>query len=302
MAGAAKTGIVTSQWLQTQGVSRATIGRRENVGQLDRMSRGVYLVPSLRRPDSPLHAALVALPESAVGFESAAVRYRFPIRSMRLVVVQRDCTRLRIPGVTILRNRSFNLETTVTREGLRLTSPEQTLFDVARNTSGPRLSHLLETQFVAKLPTAEAFEQFVATHARHGVKGIAGLLQAMDHLLDDQPFPDSVLEKIMFDGLAQRGVRLTRQFTPPWYDGVRGIVDAAETIGRTIVEADGRRFRQVTAAHDNDRRRSLTAMSNDFAIVRASHQMMTREASQTFDQMAEIIIKRRDTATQKHAA
>lgn len=302
MEGAGQTGFVTSQWLTDQGVSPGGISRRVRSGQLERFCRGHYLVPALRRPDTILRIALSALPESAAGFETAGRLHGFGVPATPIVVVQQAPSSIQIPGVRVVRSRRFNpAETHERLDGLRLTSPTQTLFDIGRTWSGKRLIHLLETQFIAKRPTAEAFQQFVLDNRGKGVRNGSVLVSVLEEMLDDQPFPESVLEQIMFEGLAERGVVLTRQFRPPWYDGRRGIVDACEPIGATIAEADGRRFRQVSQAHDNDRRRDLVAMSHSYCVVRASHYMMTRESSRTFDQMAEVIVSRREAATRRAA-
>ena len=217
--------------------------------------------------------------------------------------MQRSPTRIELPGVRVVRSRRFDIETIPERrDGLRLTSPEHTLFDIARQLREPQRSHLLQSQFVAKLPTAEAFEHFVTHNQGRGIRNAWALQEALAAMLDDQPFPDSVLEKIMFDGLMERGIRLERQFSPSWYDGRRGIVDGCEPVGATIAEADGRRYRQVSHAHDNDRRRDLQAMSHGFVVVRASHYMMTREPTQTFDRMAQVIDDRKRLALSQPVA
>ncbi|MGI9610128.1 MAG: hypothetical protein ACR2NL_07515 [Acidimicrobiia bacterium] len=303
MAGAARTGFVTSAWLRERGAASGSISRREKRGELVRFCKGIYLVPELRRPDTVLRASLAALPESAGGYETAGEAYRFPVRPRGVIVVQKSPTRIQLPGVRIVRSRRFEIDSIVRRsDGLRLTSPQRTLFDVAKSRRGQDLIHLLEAQFVAKRPTAESFEHFVTGQRGRGVQVAGELTAVLATILDEQPYPDSVLEKIMFEGLAQRGAHMTRQWKPPWYGGIRGIVDSCEPIGATIAEADGRRFRQISRAHDNDRRRDLVAMANSYVVVRASHFMMTKEPSETFDRMAEIILTRKEDAERRQAS
>jgi very-short-patch-repair endonuclease len=81
--------------------------------------------------------------------------------------------------------------------------------------------------------------------------------------------------------LRRTGVgRVQIQFCPPWYDGIRGIVDFALPELQLIVEADGRRWHAVTQAQEEDRRRDRRAARHGWTVLRFSgHEISHRKAS-----------------------
>lgn len=170
-----------------------------------------------------------------------------------------------------------------TIDGRRVTSPARTICDLAPELPSRRLVHLVETQLSRRCPAPGELLACLDVCWRRGVAGTARLRQVVAELVDEEPFPESLLELAVFDGLQELGVTgLKRQFRPPWYDGIRGM--------------DGRRFRQVTEAHDNDRRRDRAAVMHGWATIRVGWRELQRDRRATLSEMAEIILGRRQGA------
>ncbi len=133
---------------------------------------------------------------------------------------------------------------------------------------------------------------------RRRVRGMMRLGRVLAELIDDDPFPESELEIQVVRGLRDMGVAgLRPQYRPPWYDGVRGIVDLADPTGRTIIECDGRRHRQVTQAHDDDRRRDRLSTLHGWATVRIGWRELVSDRERALAQIAEIVLLRRRAVT-----
>ncbi len=91
----------------------------------------------------------------------------------------------------------------------------------------------------------------------------------LDAVLDDQPFPESRLELLAIERLLEhRVLGARRQFRPPWYDGIRGIVDFAWPEAKVILEVDGRQFHNTSQSKDDDERRDLIAIEHGWIVIR----------------------------------
>ena len=58
------------------------------------------------------------------------------------------------------------------------------------------------------------------------------------------------------------------QYQPPWYDGVRGIVDFGDPESMTVLEVDGRRWHAIEQAQVDDRRRDRMAQRHGWRVIR----------------------------------
>ena len=295
-------GAVSRRHLVKLGISASAIDRRVQSGVIERIIGGYYVVPLLRSPTSHASAILLAHPNGALSHATSAERYDFPTGSpepndVPHIVVAHG-TSLRVPGVVIHETRSLPEADVVMVEGQRTTSPARTICDMAAVLSERRLVHLVETQLSARNPTVEELLACFEARARRRVSGVGRLGTILAELVDDEPFPESVLEIGLLGGLKELGISgLRRQFRPPWYEGIRGIVDAADPASRTIIECDGRRFRQVTQSHENDRQRDRIATSNGWSTVRVGWREFERDRDRLLEELAQIILARRHTTT-----
>lgn len=292
---AATGGAITARALNEVGVSGTSIRRRVRAGELTSPFRGVYIVEAMQLGESLLFAAQLANPLAAICRFSAAARLGFDVTAPKQVevMVSQGWTQ-KVNGIRFRETRSLRTDDVVVLDGLRTTSASRTLCDISWFVPPARLRHMLETQLTRSIPAAGDLVACVQGRRRRGVSGVGHLAEMLAFMLDDQPIGESVLEMRLYEGLAEVGLHdLVRQFKPEWYDGIRGVVDIADPVGRTIIEADGRRFRQVTQAHDNDRRRDRIAAANGFLVLRVGYQELMNRRATVLSEIRDVVNSRR---------
>lgn len=266
--------------LVANGLSRSAIDRRIRRGLLVPVGGGVYLLRGAGEdPLAAASAAVLRSPEAVVSHWTAARLHGFPLppvnRSHVMLPRYAPLPRLDLP-LTVHQTRHLPVVDVVDLDGLRVTSPARTLCDLAPWLRPARLQHLCEERFLLSSP---APERLVACHralARRGRAGTVALRSVLDALLDDEPFPESQLELALLRLLVEGGLSgLRRQYRPPWFDGVRGIVDFADPEARLVVEADGRRWHSTRQAFDADRRRDRVAAGHGWHVLRFGWQEVT---------------------------
>nr|WHW29265.1 hypothetical protein [uncultured bacterium] len=294
-AATANGGAITLQTLNGAGVSATSIRRRVRAGQLFSPFKGVYIVRALQSSESMLFAASLAYPAGAVCRFSAATRLGFDVTvPSRPEIVVGQGSALKSRGIQFRETRSLPEVDVVVHDGLRTTSPARTLCDISGRVRPGRLRHMLETQLTRAAPDADDLVACVRSRRRRGVEGVGHLAEMLAFVLDDEPVAESILEMRLYEGLTSVGLtNLIRQFRPEWYDGIRGIVDFADPAGRTIIEADGRRFRQVTQAHDNDRRRDRKAAAHGYVVLRVGFQELTNRRESVLAEISDVVTSRR---------
>lgn len=157
------------------------------------------------------------------------------------------------------------------------------------------MRHLVEVALTSQVTTPELLMATIDERHRRGVQGILTFRRMVARMLDDEPYPESLLEVDVAAGFAEVNlVGLSRQYRPEWYDGIRGTVDWHDELGGdTIIEADGRGFRQVTQAHDNDRQRDRLAAAHGKFVVRIGSREFRRARMRVLLEVKEIVERRR---------
>ncbi len=283
--------------LREAGITREQIQYRLSNGWMISCGRGIYSIPDLATERTPLELAMAVVPRGALSHATAAKLhgFGFPTRGLHLLVPK--STTNRVPGFTVHETRLWFDDDIDTIDGLRITSPARTICDLAAVLRPVQLRHLLETQLIARTPDTDDVVICHQRLQRRGRQGSGNLTEIIDDLVDDMPFAESALEQLLFAGLKDRGCSgLERQFRPPWYDGIRGIVDIADPVGKTIIEADGRRWHATTQAMDEDRRRDRLATKHGFATIRVGWRELKNRPA-TFEEIIELVESRRLRAT-----
>jgi hypothetical protein len=277
----AKGGAITHRQLTEAGISTSSIQRRLE-GLLTPFANGVYLVGA-PTPRATLRAALVATPGAVASHETAAQLHGLlPTVGGGLVHISREEGRRRaLPGVWVHRTVELGPDDRCVLDDLAATTLERTICDLARRLHFPRLRHVTEQQIVERRTTATKLHGQVRSFVRRGRPGSTKLRLLLLAVGEGEPIAASVLERRMRSILRRTGVgRVQIQFCPPWYDGIRGIVDFALPELQLIVEADGRRWHAVTQAQEEDRRRDRRAARHGWTVLRFSgHEISHRKAS-----------------------
>lgn len=295
-------GVVSRAELLEHGVSSSTIIQRADRGFLMRVWRGLYEVPEMTGPTTPLFRALKAVTCSALSALSAGRIHEAALPPSEAdepihVLTTHGGARTEMPGVVVHRTRRpFTDDIVYPVPGLATLSPARTVLDLAglSTISDRRLVHIIES-----LLTADRLEhgELIALLERPGFRGVAGaarLRTVVDSMSGGEQPAASALERRFAGFLLDHGITGFRcQVRPPWYDGRRGTVDFADEALRLIVEVDGRRWHSTTQAMTTDRRRDRLAAAHGWQVLRVSWGDLVDEPTRTAEHLIAAIAARR---------
>ncbi len=298
---AANGGALSRAQAHDRGIGRSTLHRRQRSGLLIPITNRAFIHSGLRTDHSVLHALGLAFPSGAVARHTAAALSGLPVRPRPFHFVVAHGARPNhqrndeLSCVHIHETRHLPSADVERRGGLPLTSVARTLVDIAPFESDRFLIHLTERALADRTLTNEAMIACLGERVRRGVRSSRRLARILCDTLADQDIGDSRFELHVLEALQRQGLSgLIPQYVPPWFDGIRGVTDIGCPIGDTIVECDGRSFRRVTAAHDNDRRRDRVAAHHGFLTIRIGYREFYRSPDEVAAEVAEIIRDRRN--------
>lgn len=287
-------GALTRAMLVDAGVSSRTIQRRISSGVLRPIAGRALIYEPLRSTASVLHATTLAYPGSAVARHTAAALHGLPVKPEPFRVVVPHGTSHAIHGIRLHETRHLPAEDVLVRNNLPICTVARTLCDMAATESLGWMRHLVQSALTQQATSPDALRACAAERFRRRAAGMNGFLSLLVELLDDEPLAESVAELRFFAVLREVGLtNITRQWMPPWYDGVRGIVDAKDELSPTIYEVDGRGFRQTTQAHDNDRARDRRAARHGHLVLRVGALELERAPFRIGTEIKEVTEQRR---------
>lgn len=152
--------------------------------------------------------------------------------------------------------------------GLRATTPERTILDLAAVVGPVRLATAVEDTVVRRLCTFTEIAGVLRDVRRRGKPGVRRLAAVLD-AREGLPPPASALERLLLEAARLAGVHAVRQHPLPWaQEPTEGVVDAAVPESRLILEADGRRWHARLQAMAKDRRRDVEAARAGWLTLR----------------------------------
>jgi len=288
-------GVVTRKELTNDlRFGSSTIGQRIASGRLRPVRRGFYVVTAIETERSAIAALVRGTDGSVASHKSAAALHRMPIAAATPTITIAKGRHLGIEGCRVVETRFLPAADRCSVGGIATTSLARTLCDLVAELRPGHLRHLLQEQTLAARPSMPALIACHQALARRGHAGTVAMRAVLSDLTDDEPYPASRLEQLVADGLAGRRVDgIRRQFAPPWYDGVEGIVDFADPVGRTIIEADGRAWHTLDRHAARDRARNRAALANDWVVIRVGWAELTERTDATLDELVNILCRRR---------
>ncbi|RLE23163.1 MAG: hypothetical protein DRJ50_06600 [Actinobacteria bacterium] len=257
-------GIIDRETLVNVGVSAFELERFVDHGSLVPVHRGVY--QSAAHPESFLSrclAACLADTELTIGGPSAARLWNFKHTGRQrelYAIVSHNRTPV-TRGVILRRSNVLGSEDSTRRaDGIRLTTPERTWFDRARDMQDEWFEalteHVLDNH--CSVPTLWATTKRLSARGRPGA---ARANRVLGHRAAWQKPADSTLEHQVLSALEQRGIPLVRQFRLELPNGSVIHLDGADPLARWGVEIDhvtwhgGRRKAQDDKIRDRNARR-----------------------------------------------
>jgi very-short-patch-repair endonuclease len=260
-------GAISASQLAAAGLSRDAIAHRVERGWLTRRHRGVYLVGPLTSSLTEPFAALLACgPTAVLSHHTAAAVWgiRPPQRGPVDVTVRQDRRRA---GVRVHRAEVVGVE----RDGLRLTTPERTLLDIAPHLSPRDLSRAAEEATIRGLATLASLTSQVDGAGGH--RGVAALRAILEEVTDDRRVTRSEAERRLKELVRTAGLP-----APVTNAKVAEFeVDALWPQHRLIVEVDGFAFHGTRQAFERDRRRDARLTALGLRVIRTTWRELTRE-------------------------
>jgi very-short-patch-repair endonuclease len=256
---AAQWGVVSVADLHRCGLDDNAIAVRVRRGDLHRLHRGVYAVG---HPNVPLHGRFLAAvkacgPTAALSHFSAAALHGFLTWDDRHPEVTTTKGR-RHPGIRV--HRTTKRKDTTRKEGIRATTPAQTLHDLS---SMPQFKAL-------RRATRQARALGLITPAEARSIAPAG------HIPTRSELEDAVLDLIAEGSLQPPDVNV-----PVTIAGRRIIPDFRWPAQRLVIEADGAAWHDERIAREDDAERQAILEAAGERVVRVTWEQAVHHRAQT---------------------
>jgi hypothetical protein len=176
-------GVVSRAQLETLGLTRHGIQHRIARGRLHRVARGVFAVgrPELTEKGRWMAAILVCGGPgvAALSHSSAAALFEIGVEQVQSIEVSRlVIAPLRIPGVKVYRRPGLKPAQVVIHRGIPVTSPVQTLIDLAARHDQRTVERLVNEADRLRLVRTDALRKALADHP--GERGVERLRTILD--------------------------------------------------------------------------------------------------------------------------
>lgn len=261
-------GLVTTTQLQSCGLSRSGVRHRVAAGRLFRVRRGVYALSPVAGAWSTYWAALLAAgPDAAVSHWSAAAVHGFAsVPSGPVQVTVPAAGGRALPGLRIHHARSLRPADIVVVRGLRVTSAERTVLDIAGGASDQAARRVIrEAEFTGALRPGRLS---AAVEGRGGHPGVGRIRRVDPHTVE------AALRQTPLEDELEALIRTTSLPEPERQLGVAGVfggmfrADFAWPRFRLIAEADGRDAHARASGMESDRRRDADLAATGWMTMR----------------------------------
>jgi hypothetical protein len=265
-------GVLTRTDLETLGFSKMAIEHRLSTGRLHLISRGVYAVGRRElTPHGRWTAAVLVCGDGAVlSHRSAAELWGIGReKSGRIDVSVRRRCKIERDGLKVRSRLSLPSQNLVRRHGIPVTTPVQTLIDLATELRTLRLERAVNEADQLDLVDPETLREALNTYV--GMPGV----KTFRTLLDRHTFrlSDSDLE-IFFRPLAL-GAGFALPLSKYWVLGHE--VDFWFPDHGLVVEADGLRYHRTAAQQARAVKRDQTHTAASLRVLRFTHWQIAHE-------------------------
>lgn len=261
------------------GVTEKMIRTKVDGGVFVRIGRGVLCLPgTATRPDVLLRAAGRVL-GAIVSHQSAAKIHGLGPITVKVptVTVSHRSTHV-FEGIKVHQSTDLLDGHVTEHEGMKVTTPERTIIDLAQVTGTKRLEHIVDNALASRTVRIEDIAELHGSLSRKGKPGVRKLRGILSTRLDDSQVALTVLERETIQLLIAAGLpRPTKQFKAPWLKPVDGRVDFAFVDQRLVIEVDSRRWHALFDAFEADRRRDNAVQLAGWRILRFTWAMITED-------------------------
>lgn len=272
-------GLITTPQLLFVGLRPGAIRYRRELGRLNVVHRGVFLVGHGRvTPVGRMAAAVLACgPTAVISHRSAAALWDLLQRPDREPIHISSAAHLRQrPGLVVHRHKSLTSAETRRRERLPLTSPTMTLLDLAETEPMQVVQRALNEARVRSLVDRQAFARLA--RQTNGRSGWGPLLE----IFRDEGAPDfsrSKAETVLWDLIRSAGLPLPRRNV-----SVHGYeLDFYWPDARLNAETDGRAAHDTGMRFETDRDRDAHLVSLGIRVMRFTWKQLTERPDLVVD-------------------
>ncbi|MFN7149262.1 MAG: type IV toxin-antitoxin system AbiEi family antitoxin domain-containing protein [Microthrixaceae bacterium] len=271
-------GLVTRSQIRSAGVSAQQLRTLRSRGVLLPIEPRVYAV-SGAPPSWEQHLAakvLAAGPLAIAGARSAAGLWRLDrYRRNHLDLVVPTPAPRRIHGVHLHESNALpNSERTVL-EGIPVSTPIRTIFDVARYVSPTRLGAMLDDAVRRDLTTYREAQQRIGELSTRGRNGIATVRAMLKDRPDGSAVPDSPLESDARSLLRRAGIPEPVLHHRVECDELTYVLDLAWPPELVALECDGYRFHRTPEQLDWDDRRRTALGLRGWLVLHVTRRMLS---------------------------
>jgi len=254
--------LVTYAQLRGLGLSKRAIRHLLVSGFLERVERAVYRVGRGElSPTQRLAAACFAAPHAVASHGSAAALYglrKAPRDRLEMSIGHNDT--LFVPGVLAHRSNRIDPDDIIHRlGGVRITSPERTLFDMASVLDPYELRSMAQDAINKEITNAESLAEIDRRLGGKGRPGTAAFRDLVRWLGAELPPVESDDELILFEGLERAGLNPERQVWVQLRTGARIRFDIGLRPVRAGLEVDHSFWHANPARVQSDKERDIQA-------------------------------------------
>jgi very-short-patch-repair endonuclease len=276
--------VVSRVELLAMGLGSRRIDHWIGRGLLHRIHRGVYAVGrrALTRGGAWMAAILAAGPDAVLSHRSAAALWgvRQTSRAVVEVTAQRPCRRAGIEShCEVLPPDEITVH-----DGIPVTTPARTLFDLAAVLTPQQLEHALNEAEIRRLTSPIPLDALIARHPRR--KGTQALRRALERQRQQgETVIRSDFETAFLDFADKYGLPRPKMNQPlgPYFP------DACWPEQRVIVELDSYAIHTTRQAFEQDRDRDRNLTLAGYTVVRVTWRHLTNDADALAEQLSAIL-------------
>jgi very-short-patch-repair endonuclease len=287
--------LITVGQLRKLRLSPHAVYRLVKSGVLSPVVRGVFsVVPGPVSDERRLLATCLSVPGGVVSHQSAAAHWhirRAPRGSLDLTV--RAPRQVRLSGIRVHRVLSLDEEDVVFYpNGLRVTTPARTLFDLAAIASPEVLASAAQDALNRRLCSPWSLVEVGERMMHQGRPGTAVFRELIRSESATVPAVGSDAELVLAIALEASGMpRLTRQFEVSLADAMPVRVDLAVPGDRFGIEVDDPEWHATPVAHQRDRARDLLLRVEGWDIIRVTTEDVYRRTRSTSGHVAALYFR-----------
>lgn len=287
-------GVVPRRLLLEAGVSESQISRHLKNGTLRRAGGGSYRAYDSDHPHAAIAEAVFSVQRSVADLDTAALLrgLRTRYRGLPQILVVRSSTN-RSP-LAVVRQTSYLPPVDVDEvDGIPTLSPARLICELVPRQDRFAADRLVTAALARGLLGQDELLACDLALAKRGRPGVRLRRERLGPLLVETSVDIGFLERTFVVKYQREPLpALVPQFRPPWYDGIRGIVDFAIPDLRLIIEVDGRSWHVSIEQIDDDRRRDRRAERHGWTVVRLSYEEIVHRWIEVVDHLAFTIARR----------